>query len=49
MVHQRASHLIWRPVPAEYGPQDSAGFLMSFLGAIVLLWIYRTLVRRRTV
>jgi uncharacterized membrane protein YeaQ/YmgE (transglycosylase-associated protein family) len=32
-----------------YGPNDGAGFLMSFLGAILLLWIYRMLVSRRTV
>ena len=30
-----------------YGPQESAGFLMSFLGAVILLLLYRTLVRRR--
>ena len=32
-----------------YGPQDSAGFLMSLLGAILLLWLYRVLFVRRTV
>src|SRR6476659_8633514 len=32
-----------------YGPNDGAGFLMSFLGAILLLWIYRMIVARRTV
>jgi uncharacterized membrane protein YeaQ/YmgE (transglycosylase-associated protein family) len=31
-----------------YGPNDSAGFLMSFLGAILLLFIYRMMVGRRT-
>jgi len=31
-----------------YGPNDSAGFLMSLLGAIVLLFIYRMVVGRRT-
>jgi uncharacterized membrane protein YeaQ/YmgE (transglycosylase-associated protein family) len=31
-----------------YGPNDSAGFLMSFLGAIILLFIYRMVVGRRT-
>jgi uncharacterized membrane protein YeaQ/YmgE (transglycosylase-associated protein family) len=31
-----------------YGPGEAAGFLMSFLGAIALLWIYRMAVRRRT-
>ena len=32
-----------------YGPQDGAGFLMSLLGAIVLLWLYRVLFVRKTV
>lgn len=32
-----------------YGPHDSAGFLMSLLGAIILLWIYRLAFARRTV
>lgn len=33
-----------------YGPDDAAGFLMSLLGAVVLLGIYRMVVgRRRTV
>ncbi len=33
-----------------YGPNDAAGFLMSLLGAVVLLGIYRMVVgRRRTV
>lgn len=31
-----------------YGPNDAAGFLMSLLGAVVLLGLYR-LVARRTV
>jgi uncharacterized membrane protein YeaQ/YmgE (transglycosylase-associated protein family) len=30
-----------------YGPQDTAGFLMSVLGAIILLAIYRLIVGRR--
>lgn len=30
-----------------YGPQDGAGFLMSLLGAIVLLFIYRMVIGRR--
>ena len=30
-----------------YGPQDAAGFLMSILGAIVVLMIYRLLFRHR--
>jgi uncharacterized membrane protein YeaQ/YmgE (transglycosylase-associated protein family) len=32
-----------------YGPGDAAGFLMSFLGAVLLLWVYRMMVSRRTV
>jgi uncharacterized membrane protein YeaQ/YmgE (transglycosylase-associated protein family) len=32
-----------------YGPDDPAGFLMSLLGAVVLLAIYRMAVRKRTV
>ena len=32
-----------------YGPNDGAGFLMSFLGAILLLGIYRMMVSKRTV
>ena len=31
-----------------YGPNDGAGFFVSFLGAVLLLWIYRTIVVRRT-
>lgn len=31
-----------------YGPNDSAGFLMSIVGAVVLLVIYHGLIRRRT-
>jgi len=31
-----------------YGPEDPAGFLMSLLGAILLLVIYRMVVGRRT-
>lgn len=30
-----------------YGPEDGAGFLMSLLGAILLLGIYRMMVGRR--
>ena len=30
-----------------YGPNDGAGFLMSLLGAIILLWIYRLVIGRR--
>jgi len=32
-----------------YGENQSAGWFMSFLGAIILLWIYRMMVGRRTV
>jgi uncharacterized membrane protein YeaQ/YmgE (transglycosylase-associated protein family) len=32
-----------------YGANQSAGFFMSFLGAVILLWIYRLIVGRRTV
>ncbi len=32
-----------------YGPNDSAGFLMSIVGAVILLAIYHALFRRRTV
>ena len=36
--------------PGWYGPNESAGFLMSFVGAVLLLVLYRTLTgRRRTV
>ena len=31
-----------------YGPEDSAGFLMAIVGAIVVLLLYRVLVGRRT-
>jgi len=31
-----------------YGPNESAGWLMSILGAVVLLLLYRLAVRRRT-
>jgi uncharacterized membrane protein YeaQ/YmgE (transglycosylase-associated protein family) len=30
-----------------YGPNDGAGFMMSLLGAIVLLALYRMMVGRR--
>ena len=29
-----------------YGPNEPAGFLMSLVGAVLLLWIYRSLARR---
>jgi uncharacterized membrane protein YeaQ/YmgE (transglycosylase-associated protein family) len=32
-----------------YGPNDGAGFFMSLLGAILLLWVYRMMVARRAV
>ncbi|HJZ71770.1 MAG TPA: GlsB/YeaQ/YmgE family stress response membrane protein [Vicinamibacterales bacterium] len=32
-----------------YGPNDGAGFFMSLLGAVLLLWIYRMVVARRAV
>ena len=32
-----------------YGPGEAAGFLMSFLGAVALLLLYRMFVRRRRV
>lgn len=31
-----------------YGPNDSAGFIMSLLGAVLLLWIYRMIIGRQT-
>ena len=33
----------------HYGPNQSAGFIASVIGAIILLWIYRLVVRRRPV
>jgi uncharacterized membrane protein YeaQ/YmgE (transglycosylase-associated protein family) len=32
-----------------YGPNQGAGFFMSLLGAVLLLWLYRMFVVRRTV
>ena len=32
-----------------YGPNDGAGFIMSLLGAVLLLWVYRMVVARRAV
>ena len=32
-----------------YGEGEAAGFLMSFLGAVILLALYRMMVSRRTV
>jgi uncharacterized membrane protein YeaQ/YmgE (transglycosylase-associated protein family) len=32
-----------------YGPGESAGWIVSFIGAVVLLFIYRLFVGRRTV
>jgi len=31
-----------------YQPGQGAGFLMSLVGAIILLWLYRVVVARRT-
>jgi uncharacterized membrane protein YeaQ/YmgE (transglycosylase-associated protein family) len=30
-----------------YGPDEAAGWLMSILGAVILLVLYRMMVRRR--
>lgn len=30
-----------------YGPEDGAGFLMSLVGAVLLLWLYRVAVGRQ--
>ena len=32
-----------------YGPNDGAGFFMSLVGAVLLLWLYRVIAVRRTV
>ena len=32
-----------------YGPNDGAGFFMSLLGSILLLWLYRMMMSRRAV
>jgi uncharacterized membrane protein YeaQ/YmgE (transglycosylase-associated protein family) len=32
-----------------YGPADGAGYIASILGAILLLWLYRMFVVRRSV
>jgi uncharacterized membrane protein YeaQ/YmgE (transglycosylase-associated protein family) len=32
-----------------YGEGDAAGFLMSFLGAVILLALYRMVIGRRTI
>jgi uncharacterized membrane protein YeaQ/YmgE (transglycosylase-associated protein family) len=32
-----------------YGPNDAAGFLMSLVGAVLLLALYRVFTRRRVV
>ena len=31
-----------------YGTNDGAGFFMSLFGALLLLWLYRVMVGRRT-
>ena len=30
-----------------YGPNEGAGFIVSILGAILLLWLYRVFLRHR--
>ena len=30
-----------------YGPNEAAGFIVSFIGAVLLLWIYRLMIGRR--
>jgi uncharacterized membrane protein YeaQ/YmgE (transglycosylase-associated protein family) len=32
-----------------YGPNEAAGFLMSFVGAVILLALYRMFVGRRSI
>ena len=32
-----------------YGPGEAAGFVMSFLGAVILLWLYRLAIGRRSI
>lgn len=32
-----------------YGPNESAGFLMSFVGAVILLALYRMFIGRRSI
>lgn len=32
-----------------YGPNDGAGFFLSLIGAVLLLWIYRMMFARRVV
>jgi len=32
-----------------YETNEAAGFFMSFIGAVVLLWIYRLMVGRRSI
>ena len=32
-----------------YGPNESAGFLMSFIGAVILLALYRMFIGRRSI
>ena len=39
----------WAIWPAERGDFPRAGLLLSILGAIVVLWIYRMVKSRRTV
>ncbi len=32
-----------------YGPNDGAGFVVSLIGAVLLLWVYRMATRRRQI
>jgi uncharacterized membrane protein YeaQ/YmgE (transglycosylase-associated protein family) len=32
-----------------YGPAEGASFIMSVIGAVVLLFLYKTFTRRRTI
>ena len=32
-----------------YGPRETAGFVMSFIGAVLLLWVYRIMAGKRRV
>ncbi|HLG23020.1 MAG TPA: GlsB/YeaQ/YmgE family stress response membrane protein [Candidatus Manganitrophaceae bacterium] len=40
---------IGRALGLYYSNQQAGGFLMSILGAVILLWAYRATSRRRTV
>ena len=45
MALPRISRLSW--LMGLYGENEAAGFLMSLVGAVVLLGIYRMVARRR--